>query len=63
MQAHTSREKMGCRKLTLYFLWLTIIRGVASQDFAEKHSVPFYIFRHMLYTVSFHCALAMSEID
>ena len=44
MQAHTSREKMNCRKLTLFLLLQTIIRGVVSQDFAEKHSVPTFIF-------------------
>ena len=44
MQAHKSREKMDCHKLTLFLLLQIIIRGVESQDFAEKHSVPTSIF-------------------
>ena len=48
IQAHTLREKIDCRKLTLFSLLQTILRGVASEDFAEKHTVPTSIFRHML---------------
>ena len=40
---------MDCRNLTLFILLQTIIRGFASKDFAEKHSEPTSIFRHMLY--------------
>ena len=46
MQVQTSLERMDCRKFTLFFLH-TIIRRVASQDFAVKHSVLTSIFRHM----------------
>ena len=45
-QAHTSRAGMDCGKLTLVLLLRTLKRGVASQDFAEKHSVPTFMFRH-----------------
>ena len=37
-QAHVSRAGMDCGKLTLFLLLQTLKRGVASQDFAEKHS-------------------------
>ena len=33
-------------KLTLFLLLQTLKRGVASKDFAEKHSVPTFMFRH-----------------
>ena len=45
-QPNTSRERMDCGKLTLFLLLQTLKRGVASQDFAEKHSVPTFMFRH-----------------
>ena len=45
-QPNTSRAKMDCGKLTLFLLLQTLKRGVASQDFAEKHSVPTFMFRH-----------------
>ena len=45
-QPNTSRARMDCGKLTLFLLLLTLKRGVASQDFAEKHSVPTFMFRH-----------------
>ena len=45
-QPHTSRAGMDCGKLTLFLLLQTLKRGVASQDFAEKHSVPTFMFRH-----------------
>ena len=45
-QPNTSRAKMDCGKLTLLLLLQTLKRGVASQDFAEKHSVPTFMFRH-----------------
>ena len=48
MQSHMSRELMDCRKLMLFLLLQTTIRGVASQDFAVKHSVHTSIFRSML---------------
>ena len=34
---------MDCGKLTLFLLLQTLKRGVASQDFAEKHSVPTFL--------------------
>ena len=37
---------MDCGKLTLFLLLQALKRGVASQDFAEKHSVPTFMFRH-----------------
>ena len=43
---HTSRAGMDIGKLTLFLLLQTLKRGVASQDFAEKHSVPTFMFRH-----------------
>ena len=45
-QPDTSRARMDCGKLTLFLLLQTLKRGVASQDFAEKHSVPTFMFRH-----------------
>ena len=45
-QPNTSRARMDCGKLTLFLLLQTLKRGVASQDFAEKHSVPTFKFRH-----------------
>ena len=45
-QPNTSRARMICGKLTLFLLLQTLKRGVASQDFAEKHSVPTFMFRH-----------------
>ena len=45
-QPNTSRARMDCGKLTLFLLLQTVKRGVASQDFAEKHSVPTFMFRH-----------------
>ena len=45
-QPNTSRARMDCGKLTLFLLLQTLKRGVASQDFAEKHSVPTFMFRH-----------------
>ena len=45
-QPNTSRARMDCGKLTLFLLLQTLKRGVASQDFAAKHSVPTYMFRH-----------------
>ena len=44
-QPNTSRARMDCGKLTLFLLlqmWM-LKRGVASQDFAEKHSVPIFM--------------------
>ena len=45
-QPNTSRARMDCGKLTLFLLLQTLKRGVASQGFAEKHSVPTFMFRH-----------------
>ena len=45
-QPNTSRARMDYGKLTLILLLQTLKRGVASQDFAEKHSVPTFMFRH-----------------
>ena len=45
-QPNTSRARMDCGKLMLFLLLQTLKRGVASQDFAEKHSVPTFMFRH-----------------
>ena len=45
-QPNTSRARMDCSKLTLFLLLQALKRGVASQDFAEKHSVPTFMFRH-----------------
>ena len=45
-QPNTTRARMDCGKLTLFLLLQTLKRGVASQDFAEKHSVPTFMFRH-----------------
>ena len=45
-QPNTSRARMDCGKLTLFLLLQTLKRGFASQDFAEKHSVPTFMFRH-----------------
>ena len=45
-QPNTSRARMDCGKLTLFLLLQTLKRGVASQDFAEKQSVPTFMFRH-----------------
>ena len=45
-QPNTSRAGMDCGKLTLFLLLQTLKRGVACQDFAEKHSVPTFMFRH-----------------
>ena len=44
-QPYTSRARMDCGKLTLFLLLQTFKRGVASQDFTEKHSVPTLMFR------------------
>ena len=41
--SNTSRARMDCGKLTFFLLLQTLKRGVASQDFAEKHSVPTFI--------------------
>ena len=46
-QTNTSRAGMVCGKLTLFLLLQTLKRGLASQDFAEKHSVPAFMFRHI----------------
>ena len=48
-QPNTSRARMDCGKLTLFLLLQTLKRGVASQDFAEKHCVPAFMFRHKKY--------------
>ena len=45
-QPNTSRAWMDCGKLTLFLLLQTLKRRVASQDFAEKHSLPTFMFRH-----------------
>ena len=45
-QPNTSRARMDCGKLTLVLLLQTLKRGVASQDFAEKQSVPTFMFRN-----------------
>ena len=45
-QPNTSRARMDYGKLTLFLLLQTLKRGVASQDFAEKHSVPTFMFSH-----------------
>ena len=45
-QPNTSRARMDSSKLTLFLLLQTLKRGVASQDFAEKQSVPTFMFRH-----------------
>ena len=45
-QPNMSRARMDCGKLTLFLLLQTLKRGVASQDFAEKHSVPAFMSRH-----------------
>ena len=45
-QPNTSRAKMDCGKLTLFLLLQTLKRGVANQDFAEKQSVPTFMFGH-----------------
>ena len=45
-QPNTSRARMDCGKLTLFLLLQALKRGVASQNFAEKHSVPTFMFRH-----------------
>ena len=45
-QPNTSRARMDYGKLTLFLLLQALKRGVASQDFAEKHSVPTFIFCH-----------------
>ena len=45
-QSNTSRARMDCGKLTLFLLLQTLNRGVASQGFVEKHSVPTFMFRH-----------------
>ena len=45
-QPNTSRARIDCGKLTLFFILQTLKRGVASQDFAEKHSVPTFMFRY-----------------
>ena len=45
-QPNTSRARRDCGKLTLFLLLQTLKQGVASQDFAEKHSVPTFMFRH-----------------
>ena len=45
-QPDTSRARMDCGKLTLFLLLETLKRGVASQDLAEKHSVPTFMFCH-----------------
>ena len=45
-QPNTSRARIDCGKLTLFLLLQTLKRGVASQGFAEKHSVPTFMFRH-----------------
>ena len=41
-----SHARMDCGKLTLFLLLQTLKPGVASQDFAEKHSVPTFMFPH-----------------
>ena len=45
-QPNTSRARKDCGKLTLFLLLQTLKRGDASEDFAEKHSVPTFMFRH-----------------
>ena len=45
-QPYTSCAGIDCGKLTLLLLLQTLKQGVASQDFAEKHSVPTFMFRH-----------------
>ena len=45
-QPNTSRARMDCGKLTLFLLLQTLKRGVASQDFAEKHSIPTFMYCH-----------------
>ena len=45
-QPNTSRARMDSGKLTLFLLLQALKRGVASQDFAEKQSVPTFMFRH-----------------
>ena len=45
-EARTSRAGMARGKLTLFLLLQTLKRRVASQDFAEKQSVPAFMFRH-----------------
>ena len=44
-QPNTARAGMDCGKLT-FLLLQTLKPGVASQDFAEKHSVSTFMFRH-----------------
>ena len=45
-QPNTSRARMDCGNLTLFLLLQTLKRGVENQDFAEKQSVPTFMFRH-----------------
>ena len=45
-QPNTSRAGMDCGNMTLFLLLRTLKRGVVSQDFAEKYSVPTFMFRH-----------------
>ena len=45
-QPNTSRARINCGKLTLFLLLQTLKQGVASQDFAQKHSLPTFMFRH-----------------
>ena len=45
-QPNTSRARMDCGKLMLFLLLQTLKRGVANQDFAEKHSVLTFMFLH-----------------
>ena len=53
-QPNTSRAGTDCSKLTLFLLLQTLKRGVASQDFAEKHSVPTFMFRHKFKRIPLH---------
>ena len=45
-QPNTSRARIDCGKWTLFLLLQTLKRGVASQEFAENHSVHTFMFRH-----------------
>ena len=45
-QPNTSRARMDCGKLTLFLLLQTLKRGVASKGFAEKHSIPTFMYCH-----------------
>ena len=48
-QPNTSHARLDCGKLALFLLLQTLKRGNASQDFAEKHSVPTFMFRNKWY--------------